>query len=127
MSDGGRSYAELGAWKNGMALAVAVYEATRSWPAEERFGLTSQIRRAVVSISSNIAEGQGRNGQREVLNHLSIAHGSLCEVETQLTIAQHLGYLNDSQLTRLLGLCQDTGNPLRGLIRHLIRHLRKAE
>ena len=119
MADTGRSYTELTAWKNAMMLAVAVYEASKSWPSDERFRLTSQVRRAVVSISSNVAEGQGRNGQREFLNHLSIAHGSLCEVETQLHLAQRLGYLDSAQLSRLLGLCVDVGNPLRGLIRHL--------
>ena len=119
MAEGSRSYSDLTAWKNGMTLAVAAYGASKTRPADERFGLTSQVRRAVVSISSNIAEGQGRNGQREFLNHPSIAHGSLCEVETQLALAERLGYLNCTQLAHLLGLCVDVGNPLRGLIRHL--------
>jgi four helix bundle protein len=89
-----RGYRDLIAWQKAMALVKNVYEATRDWPSVEQFGLTSQVRRAVVSVPANIAEGQGRYGSRELLHHLSVAHGSLCEVETLMLIAVDLEYLD---------------------------------
>jgi four helix bundle protein len=100
-----------------MAFGREVYEETRKWPKEEVFGLSSQVRRAVVSIPSNIAEGQGRRGSKELVHHLWIAHGSLCEVETQLQFAQMLGYLDDATLVALLDQAAEVGRVLRGLIR----------
>jgi len=76
-----------------MALVRAVYEITRKFPAEETYGLASQLRRSAVSVPSNLAEGAGRDGQKEFLRFLSIARGSLSELETQLLIAVDLGYL----------------------------------
>ena len=78
----GKGYQELVAWEQAMELATEVYQATRDWPREETYGLTHQVRRAVVSVPSNIAEGQGRNSPKEFLHHLGVAHGSLCEVQT---------------------------------------------
>lgn len=114
-----KTYLDLASWQRAMDLVSAVYETTRTWPRDELYGLTNQIRRAAVSVPSNIAEGQGRNGDREFLQHLSIAHGSLREVETQLRIAARLGYLDQATLERLLSLCEQTGRPLRGLILRL--------
>ena len=88
-----RSYRDLQTWQRAMGLVEMIYSATRTWPREEVYGLTSQIRRAVVSVPSNIAEGQGRTGAKEFIHHLSIAHGSLLEMETQTLIAQRLSYL----------------------------------
>ena len=86
-------YRELIVWQKAMILVEAVYRATNDFPKTEIYGLTSQIRRAAVSIPSNIAEGQGRSTTRDFLHFLSVAQGSLMEVETQITIAKRLGYI----------------------------------
>ena len=83
-----RSYRDLVVWQRAMELAQAVYELTGTWPREEIYGLTSQVRRAAVSVPSNIAEGQGRASTKEFLNYLSIAYGSLMECETQALLAE---------------------------------------
>ena len=77
-------YQDLVAWQKAMALVIAVYRVTSAWPREEQYGLTSQIRRAAVAIPSNLAEGHGRTGAREYAHHVSIAFGSLCDLETQM-------------------------------------------
>ena len=84
---------KLYAWTEAMALVRLVYAATRSFPPEETYGLAAQIRRAAVSVPSNLAEGASRNGHKEFLRCLGIARGSLSELETQLLIASDLGYL----------------------------------
>ena len=86
---------KLEAWKEAISLVTAVYDATSHFPTHELYGLTSQIRRSVVSIPSNVAEGAGRSGTREFAKFLSISRGSLSELETQLLIAVQLGYLPD--------------------------------
>ena len=111
------------AWQKAMDLVVAVYDVTKRFPADERFALTDQIRRAVVSIPSNIAEGNGRESDRASLQFCLIAHGSLREVETQIQIAHRLGYIDDSRLVDLRQRCGDAGGPLRGLIAHLRRRI----
>lgn len=83
----------LDAWTEAMVLVRTLYEAARDFPVEETYGLTSQLRRAAVFMPSNLAEGAGRGGHREFLRFLSIARGSLSELETQLLIAADLGYL----------------------------------
>jgi four helix bundle protein len=88
------------AWQKGMELAKVIYRATITFPAEERFGLTNQLRRAAVSIPSNIAEGKGRLTTGEFMQFLSIARGSTLELQTQLEIAQMLGFGDREQLTR---------------------------
>jgi four helix bundle protein len=88
----------------------------------EQFGLTGQVRRAAVSIPSNIAEGKGRSGIREYVHHLSIAHGSLCELETQLLIAHDLTYLPAPDIDRLMEQAAEVGRLLRALIIKLQRH-----
>jgi four helix bundle protein len=82
-----QSYRELIVWQKAMKLVQSIYSLTKDFPKEEVYALTSQIRRAAVSIPSNIAEGQGRDSTKEFLHHLSIAYGSLMEVETQILIA----------------------------------------
>jgi carbamoyl-phosphate synthase large subunit len=87
-----RHYKELLVWQKGMALAKMVYGLTQRFPVEERYGLTAQLRRAAVSVPSNIAEGQARQGTKEFLQFLSHAGGSLAEVETQLLLSVELGF-----------------------------------
>lgn len=100
---GGQGYRDLVVWQRAMELVTAAYWVTGGWPREEQFGgLTSQVRRAAVSIPSNIAEGHGRTGRREYAHHSSIAFGSLCELEAQLLIAQRLGYLETMALDNVL-------------------------
>lgn len=87
------NYKELKVWQSAVDFAVEVYKSTESLPAEEKFGLTSQIRRSVVSVSSNIAEGAGRNTQGEFNQFLGYAYGSSCELDTQLIIANKLEFI----------------------------------
>jgi four helix bundle protein len=87
-----KNYKELVAWRKAMLMATDVYRLTCSFPREERFALTDQVRRAAVSVASNIAEGAGRGSRREFRHFLSIARGSLLEIETQLLIARELKY-----------------------------------
>ncbi|HYO49783.1 MAG TPA: four helix bundle protein [Chloroflexia bacterium] len=114
-----RSYRELKVWEKAMDLVEAVYTVTRSWPREELYGLTSQVRRAAVSIPSNIAEGQGRTSTKEFLHHLSIAYGSLLELETQLLIAERLHYLQIDTMKDLLASTAEVGRIINGLSRKL--------
>jgi four helix bundle protein len=99
-----------------MDLVTAVYRATAGFPKEEQFGLTSQLRRAAVSIPSNIAEGQGRLSEKEFRYFLGQSRGSLMEVETQLQIAQNLGYLDSAKTSALLKTCAEVGRILNGLL-----------
>ncbi|HET9660154.1 MAG TPA: four helix bundle protein [Thermomicrobiales bacterium] len=110
---------DLIAWKNAIELAVVVYEVTKSWPRAESYGLTSQTRRAAVSVAANIAEGQGRASKKEFLHFLHIAQGSLREVETHLVVARRVGLLDDSAFSRATHACMHSRKPLRGLINHL--------
>src|SRR5436305_818343 len=110
-----KSYRDLIVWQKAMDLVVEVYRSTGSFPREETYGLTSQVRRAAVSIPSNIAEGQCRHTTKEFLNFLSIAQGSLAEVETQLQIAHRLGYLDTDGTNTLLQRAAEVGRLINGL------------
>ena len=103
----GRSYRELIAWQKGMKLVTEIYEATQRFPSEERYGLTNQLRRASVSLPSNIAEGQARFSQKEFHHFLSQARGSLVEMETQLIIARNLKYLQPAKAGTLLAAAEE--------------------
>ena len=116
---GRQGYRELVAWQKGMELVTAVYQATSAWPREEQFGLTTQVRRAAVAIPSNLAEGHGRTGSREFAHHVSIAFGSLCELETQLLIADQLGYATSEATADLTALVAHIRRLLLGLLRSL--------
>jgi four helix bundle protein len=102
-----------------MHLARAVLAMTDAWPRDERFALTDQVRRAAVSIPANIAEGQGRLGRRELRHHLSIAHGSLCELETLLELVEGSPFTDDATLGPTRDLAAEVGRILRGLMRSI--------
>ena len=118
---GGKNYQDLIAWQKAMDLVEMVYQATEGFPREEIYGLTSQLRRASVSIPSNIAEGQGRRSSKEFMSFLSIAHGSVRELETQVLIARRLGYLRAAQVEPILHQAAEVGRLIKGLSSSLSR------
>jgi four helix bundle protein len=111
------TYKDLKVWQTAMDMVVSVYRSTKSFPKEETYGLTIQIRRAAVSVASNIAEGKGRSSDKELLQFLSHARGSLFEVETQIAIAQHLGYMSESESETLTSQAAEVGRLLNGLMK----------
>ena len=94
------NYKELKVWQTAIDIAEAVYQLTSSFPSEEKYGLISQLRRASVSVAANIAEGAGRNTNGEFRQMLGIAYGSLCEVETQLILANRFNMISEEQLEK---------------------------
>ena len=116
--DGG-SYRDLLIWQKGLKLARALYEVTRLFPEDERFGLTAQIRRAAVSVPSNIAEGQARYRKKEFVRFLYIAKGSLAELDTQCTLALEFGYINEERNQQLLESISELQRMIHSLIRKL--------
>jgi four helix bundle protein len=118
-----RSYRQLEVWQLAMELAEKCYQTTKAFPQAELFGLTSQIRRAASSIPANIAEGQGRDHTKEFLKHLSIARGSLMELETHLILAQRVGLLDQAELESLLDLSDRISRMQSGLPKALEKRL----
>ena len=114
-----KSYRDLKVWQKAMDLVVECYEETKEFPNSEIFGLTSQLRRAGVSVPANIAEGHARHYTTEYLRHLSIAYASLAELETHILIAQRLNYLDTSQSNTLLDITSEIGRMINGLRRSL--------
>lgn len=110
-----RGHRDLVAWQKAMELAKQVYVLTNSFPKHEVYGLSSQLRRAAVSIPSNLAEGAGRNSQREFGYFISTARGSLAEVETQIELAVFLHYIPEETAKGLLARVSDLGRLLTGL------------
>jgi four helix bundle protein len=108
-------YRELIVWQKAMSLAKLGYQLTKSFPKDELFGMTSQIRRAAASIPANIAEGNGRAHTREYLNHLSIARGSLAELETHLLLSKEVELLKEADLHRCLSLADEISRMLTAL------------
>ncbi|MCB0190339.1 MAG: four helix bundle protein [Anaerolineae bacterium] len=115
------SYKELKVWQRTVDLVAEIYRMTRTFPDEERYTLTSQMRRAAISIPSNIAEGWGRGTTKEYVHFLRIARGSLMELETQLIISEKLKYLSADTINLLIKEIQEIGRMLNGLMRSL-RH-----
>lgn len=104
------NYRELHIWKKGMLLVEEIYFLSKKLPDDEKFGLTSQIKRCSVSIPSNIAEGAGRNSNKEFAHFLSIANGSTTELETQLILTVNLKFLLETDINNALVLCQEIKN-----------------
>ncbi|HEX8322810.1 MAG TPA: four helix bundle protein [Tepidisphaeraceae bacterium] len=111
-------FRDLIVWQRAMQLAKSVYQLTRKFPPDERFGLTNQIRRASVSISSNIAEGHARTG-REFRSFLSIARGSAAEVQSQLLLAVALGFVEQADVEHMLGYCNEIRQMTAAIIKRL--------
>ena len=122
-----QNYRDLEVWQRAMTLAEDCYMVTREFPRDELFGLTSQIRRAAVSIPANNAERQGRRHTKEFLNHLSIARGSLKELETHLVLSHRIGHLKRPDLERLLTLYEEISRMMSGLRKTLQRRLESGE
>jgi four helix bundle protein len=114
-----KSYRELTVWRDGVALVKACYLVTQTFPKDELFGLTSQIRRSAVSVPANIAEGYGRGSRKDYVRCLMIAQGSLKELETHLIIAVEVGHCPQTQIAPLLSRCDQLGRGLGALIRSL--------
>ena len=114
-----RHYSDLLVWQKAFDWVEVIYAATRAWPSDERYGLISQVRRAAVSVPSNIAEGCARRTTPDFLRFLSIARASLAEAETQLIIAQRLAYVEEAGLARLLEPADELSRMLSGLISKL--------
>jgi four helix bundle protein len=118
-----KTHQDLNAWKESIELVSLVYRATRKFPKEEMFGLTAQLRRAAISIPSNISEGAARLQPREFVRFLRIAVGSLAEVETQIIIASNLEYLEKSDHEILIGKTRMIRSQITGLIKYLEKQL----
>lgn len=121
MSEGVTNYRDLQVWRRALDWAEAIYEATAHWPRDERFGLISQTRRAAVSVASNIAEGAARRSTGEFIQFVGMARGSLAEAETQLLLAQRLGYLPQSDALALLVASGEISRMLVALSGSLVR------
>ena len=111
-----RDYTKIGAWQRADDLTVALYEETRTFPREERYGLTSQLRRAASSVAANIVEGSARESKKEYLHFLYIARGSLAEAQYFIHLAKRLNYLDETRAENLAGQTRQTFAALHGLI-----------
>jgi four helix bundle protein len=109
------SFERLEVWQKSIQFADLVYDVTRTFPSDERFGLTNQMRRAAVSVSSNIAEGSSRFSKADFARFIEIATGSVFEVVSQSFISRNQGFLNDEQFNRLYAAAEEQGKMLSGL------------
>ncbi|MFH0811494.1 MAG: four helix bundle protein [Pseudomonadota bacterium] len=107
-----KSYRDLEVWQKAMDLVVECYQITKKFPKKEAFGLAGQLQRAAISIPANIAEGRERQYTKEFIQYVSIAYGSLAELETHLLIAERLNYLDGNQVKRLLDMTSEVGRML---------------
>ena len=118
---------DLDAWNVSMDLVAEIYRLTTTWPKEELYALTNQIRRAAVSVPSNIAEGQGRGATQEFVRFLNVSYGSLMELQTQLLIGERLGYQNRQRTEEVEQLAERTAKVINGLKRSLNKKLNEQE
>ncbi|HCC68317.1 MAG TPA: four helix bundle protein [Nitrospiraceae bacterium] len=114
-----KNYKELKVWQRSYQLCLDIYKITKGFPKEERYGLTSQIRRAVLSVPCNIAEGYGRKTTPEYIRSLYIAYGSNCELETQILLSGDLGYIKAEELKKLQANIGEVERMLKALIKSL--------
>ena len=114
-----KDFKDLILWQRAMDLVVEVYNLVKRIPKEELLALSDQIRRAVISIPSNIAEGQGRNSSKEFIHFLSIAKGSKAELETQLLLCVRINYLTESEIEKAMSLIEEVGKMLNSLQKKL--------
>ena len=114
-----KDFKDLFLWQRAMDLVVEVYDLVKNLPKEELFALSDQIRRAVISIPSNIAEGQGRNSSKEFIHFLSIAKGSKAELETQLLLCVRINYLKELEIEKAMSLVEEVGKMLHSLQKRL--------
>jgi four helix bundle protein len=121
------SYQDLNVWREGIQITLKVYKLTGEFPDQERFGLVSQMRRSAVSIPSNIAEGHARLSTREYIRHLSIALGSLAELETQIHLSKELGFARHDIATELLSDADRLGKQMRNLTKSLKAKLNRLD
>ena len=115
----GKSFRDLIVWQRAIDMTTCIYQLTTAFPKTEVYGLTSQMRRAAVSVASNIAEGAGRGGKKEFKQFLVMARGSNCELQTQLLIAAKLKMANQDQITTAESLSHEVGKMLNGLLQSL--------
>ena len=114
-----QSFKDLIVWQKAMEMASMTYSLTKTLPKEELFSLTNQMRRAAISVPSNIAEGYGRNSQKEYLQFLAIAKGSLCELETQFLLCVRINYLTENEIQPILDLLMEIGKMLLSITKKL--------
>ncbi len=117
-----KPHRKLNVWKSAIELAVETYDVTRAFPAEEKYNLTSQMRRAAVSVASNIAEGAARRTKKEFIQYLHVAQGSISELDTQLEIAYRLAYVTEERMASMGALMEKIDKMLTGLIKHQSSH-----
>ncbi|HET7394354.1 MAG TPA: four helix bundle protein [Candidatus Binatia bacterium] len=114
-----KPHKKLEAWKQSMDLVTEIYKTTKEFPTQELYGITNQVRRAAVSVPSNIAEGAARQTKKEFRNFLHVAQGSLSELDTQIEIASRLGYIDSNYRKSLAEKMEPIDKMITGLIRHL--------
>lgn len=117
------SHKDLLVWQKGMELVKLIYSITQSFPNDEKFGLTSQIRRSAISIPSNIAEGYGRDFTKNYSHFLKISRGSLTELETQMIIAFEIGYIDKSEFDQVVSLIEEENKMLNSLIKKMTEYI----
>lgn len=119
-------YRDLKVWQLGVEISLAIYKLTDGFPSREQYGLSSQLRRAAVSVSSNIAEGHSRGATKDLIRFLGIARGSVAEIETQLIISKNLGYVQIVEFDRIISMLDEESRMLSGLRRSLRSKLRES-
>jgi four helix bundle protein len=119
------SFEKLQVWQDSKNLAVMLYRYTSSFPSEEKYGLTSQIRRAIVSVSSNIAEGSSRNTKRDQAHFYGMAYSSLTEVLSQILIAHELGFIDETQVNEIRSEIEKVSNKLNALRNAALKQINK--